>query len=802
MNRKSFVSCILALFSLCTMASAGTETAVSDSLASIYNDRIRIEFDLLTGQYRTLDQKSGKVTLCDAYAEFDGVRTSDPGCERRGTAEAFSNELGHGKRLSVAVRLPAICEMLVQFTVYDERDYFVITTRYKNLGPKPVRLKNITAISGRAFVGSPVGQNYQTLDGNSGMHDTRVDNGKERESSNNLLAMFEEDGEKRVLLLGGLTYYDYAKKAAIVRESDGLRFRLWAGDPYGRKVEKQEEYVSPIRTAQNLQPTPYTFPVLDLWYASFWNKGTYPNTSSGAVSYMQDVVGSGFLKYTPVGIMLEPDSYDYPDNQQGWWDDAHFRQHGTYTEPYETSKKWAGKVGSLGGIPLLYFQTSRYSEDYARAHPEHVLFQDKQPRPDPAGWWADGQDHHWGYDFSNAGFRRHMTEVYGNLAEAGIRGVKYDYPLTGWADQGGFSDDTLTTAAHFRKIFELPKRLLGSPSYVSLRGDLADDIAIGVIDALRIENDNDLFIPYMARRGGLRWYKNRVLYYNYLDSKNPGKSQPCSLDGKRAMLTMNYVVSGKLMLAVGFDKLSPEEQHIISRTLPFHRQAKSARPVDAFSGKPWPEIYDFTVDDGWHQVVLYNANLTPGLSWADNWEVWKERYDLGSEMIAKTIAVELAGKPGFGGLGLVSRESYFIYDFWNDCLVGRYAGSDRLTQTLRPGEARVLSVHRVEKNPQFLSTDRHILQGYVDFAAVPAWDAATRCLKGTSVLVAGEPYRIVVACNGYSPGKLSLLGDRQATGAVVALKNDLVEIEIASATGGELTWSLAFANPGKTEEPK
>jgi hypothetical protein len=49
--------------------------------------------------------------------------------------------------------------------------------------------------------------------------------------------------------------------------------------------------------------------------------------------------------------------------------------------------------------------------------------------------------------------------------------------------------------------------------------------------------------------------------------------------------------------------------------------------------------------------------------------------------------------------------------------------------------------------PQVISTDRHILQGWVDLADV-RWDPEARTLQGTAKVIGGEPFKLVVANNG------------------------------------------------------
>ena len=80
-----------------------------------------------------------------------------------------------------------------------------------------------------------------------------------------------------------------------------------------------------------------------------------------------------------------------------------------------------------------------------------------------------------------------------------------------------------------------------------------------------------------------------------------------------------------------------------------------------------------------------------------------------------------------------------------------------IKQAVAAGEARMLSVHAVESNPQWISTDRHVLQGYVDLVKKPQWNASKKTLSGTSSVIGGQPYRITLALNGYTASKKSLL---------------------------------------------
>jgi hypothetical protein len=67
----------------------------------------------------------------------------------------------------------------------------------------------------------------------------------------------------------------------------------------------------------------------------------------------------------------------------------------------------------------------------------------------------------------------------------------------------------------------------------------------------------------------------------------------------------------------------------------------------------------------------------------------------------------------------------------------------------------MLSIHEAEPNPQFISTSRHILQGYLDMPQKPVWDVKKKILGGTAKVVGGETYTLVIALNGFQPNAVS-----------------------------------------------
>jgi hypothetical protein len=233
--------------------------------------------------------------------------------------------------------------------------------------------------------------------------------------------------------------------------------------------------------------------------------------------------------------------------------------------------------------------------------------------------------------------------------------------------------------------------------------------------------------------------------------------------------------------------MTDEQLFVLSRAFPYHSTPKSARPVDAFNGSDLPQVYDFEVNPQWHQVTFFNTAY-------DSTE-WKKAGD-GSKLdplgkpIAATVGVDLGKDTASGGLGLNIGKKYYVYDFWNENLVGIFPGSSRLEQPLRPGEARMMSVHEVETNPQFVSTNRHLMQGFVDMQRCE-WDGVKRELRGTSRVIGGETYKVIIALNGLKPKAANALGVKSKI-RVIDEKSGLAELSLDRPQNGDIDWTISF----------
>lgn len=546
-------------------------------------------------------------------------------------------------------------------------------------------------------------------------------------------------------------------------------------------VYASEKYAQTLKQMQRINLNYYYFPTVDLWYAMKpiygGNITMAVNDAVGAVEEMQRVKSSGFLKYTTIGIRLIPDCYD-SNNENGWWDDEHWRMHGSggqgsamelksghYRAPYDTSKKWAQAIRKLGGLPFIYFQTAVRSKDYAEAYPGHMLFNESFHEEATYDWLNHSYTT---YDFTDADFQKHLGDVYDNLRDAGIVGIMYDYPYTGWPIYGGMDDKYSTASGAYRTIFKFAHEGLGRNSYIHERNlRYGSDISLGYIASQRIWDDTDIITSEMVMRGGLRWYKNRVVLNYDMDAKNLLKAYASGgEDGLNKMLTMSYVAASRLVLANSFGTLPAEYVLKLSRIYPYHQFPQSARPLDAFVSD-YPRVYGLKIDEGWSAITFFNEDVEQ----------------------EKEISVLLSGIEGRGGVGLDINKDYYVYDFWNDCLIGKYKGSDTLKQVLRKGEARQMAVKMVKDYPQVLSTDRHLLQGALELSDVE-WNAEKRKLTGRADLVEGEELNIIIADNGFEPSFCSI--DEESDIEIVKQSEGLIKLRLKNDKACKAKWEIIF----------
>jgi hypothetical protein len=346
--------------------------------------------------------------------------------------------------------------------------------------------------------------------------------------------------------------------------------------------------------------------------------------------------------------------------------------------------------------------------------------------------------------------------------------VKVDYPATAWRPEGGFDDRHATTNSAYRRAFALLREAFGKDGLIDERnlGESSRpclDITAGLVDTQRTWGDSNGYSAGMVSISGLRWYKNRTVFNYYPDTKAVHGIPP---EIRRSLLTMMFLTSGRIDLATSFSLFTPEITHDFSRIYPHYREPRTARPLDAFTGITDPQVYDLELTPDWHQVALYNTS--------------KEK---------AVVSTAISGQRIENAIGLDPDGHYHAYEFWSDTYLGKLPGNARIERSLRPNHCAMISVRKVQHHPQVVSTNRHVLQGWVEMKDV-RWDRETRALTGTASVIGGEPFKIVVANNGAKALKL------EADGGETELETHpvpgLSSLNLSTPINTEVKWKLKY----------
>ena len=755
-----------AIFGLLASLSGGfaaVEVSEKEKVISIANDLMQFEYHLDSGRYQAIRRETGVKAFSNAIFTVDEVGWKQrDGATRTWSESLVEDEFGKWTRLSVTETPKGGYRLIktLHLSLHETRPFAVLGFSVTNQHGIPARVSRIGVIDKARLFGGQKLEEPRLLRGGAGAERNLIETTLGIDAYNSLMVTGKIKGSRETMVVGGLRYQEFLRRINLNERRK--TFSVTIEDPFGKLVEpgttyhgkdnvfldfsttdpfqSLEAYGMAMRKANDARPNLYDFPTLCGWMVSTgsYGEGRLINNSPELVGQMELAKKSGILKYTPVGIRLEPDYYctaNAGDTQQGWWNDEYWAKYGALLKPYETFGKFCGRIQELGGVPFTYIQTNMPSNDFAKAHPQWML------RGDITRLHAEHRHHmpFVKFDFTDKGFQAHTLATWKRLGRQGLQGIKFDYPESGWIPQGGFDDPNHTTTTAYRKIFELCREGLGPKSYLHERnlgeyGTPCLDVTAGIVDLQRVWGDASHFEPEMASRIGLRWYKNRSVFGYYPDGKSFKK---LDTDARRTMLTLVGLLSGRIELGTSFGRMTADEQRDLTRFYPMFPGTRSFRPVDMLlEGRKHPSVYTYRVNDDWTQLIVCNNSRD------------SEKSTL--------MKIPLSGdQADTGSLGLDPDGDYYFYDFWNDRLFGESAGTRMLPQTLKPLQALSYSVHRKKDHPQFLSTNRHIMQGLVDLSEV-TWSASDKTYSGLAEVVAGEPFVITLANNGFVGGEVEV----------------------------------------------
>jgi len=455
--------------------------------------------------------------------------------------------------------------------------------------------------------------------------------------------------------------------------------------------------------------------------------------------------------------------------------------------PYPSGmKKTADRIRALGLVPGLWFMpfAGDRQDPFFQQHLDWFV-----QRADGTPYWAK-----WGgtsLDMTNPAARQYVRGVVDRIAHKwGYQYFKMDGLWVGTAtkllyvnnayredDIGAavFHDRTKTNIEAFRDGLKLVRDAAG-PDVFFLGCCVSQNMrsfggSFGLVDAMRIGPDNGAAKSWKQLlrgpwHGTNRYFLHGRVWYN--DPDPIGVSTKIPLDQARVICSWVTLTGQLNVFSEWLPQLPAERIDLLRRTMPNH--GLRPRPVDLFEHE-LANVWLLT--DTRHEP---RRDVVGVFNWAENRPL-KVDYETAR-------------------IGLPDAGAYIGFDYWMDELVPTF--SDRLRCELPGGTCRVLAVRPECDHPQLISTSQHITQGIVDVTA-EKWDAPNRTLRGTSLVVAGDPYELrIVLPNDAAVWKTKHIDVESGqvhrkVSVTTAQEGRLLRVRIPCAHDGMVDWQIKFA---------
>lgn len=333
----------------------------------------------------------------------------------------------------------------------------------------------------------------------------------------------------------------------------------------------------------------------------------------------------------------------------------------------------------------------------------------------------------------------------------------------------------------FHQALQVIRQAAGTDAY--LLGSTGPTLHVaGIVDAVRTGNDfgegraiarDSYFYPATnvinsasfwtgclpaLRNQAAAYYTHRKLYLN--DAGNVlTVDKPLPLSDARVHATIHALCGGPSMLGDDIDRIDEERLSLIKKTLP--RAEQVAFPIDLFDAPApdYPKLFHRRIEKPWGAYdVLAVYNFSP-------------------DTLCQSVELPR--------LGLDATVDYLVWEFWDECYLGRVHGA--LEVDVPPGSVKVFRLTADRQRPQLLATDMHVLMGEVEVLDC-RWDAARGILSGRAIRPAGERGNLFL----HAPESMRVAEPRGLWIAKDGRDNTLIIRCALDFAGGDAEWQIGF----------
>ena len=331
-----------------------------------------------------------------------------------------------------------------------------------------------------------------------------------------------------------------------------------------------------------------------------------------------------------------------------------------------------------------------------------------------------------------------------------------------------YYDPALSSAQVYRKGMEIIRNAAGDKCHILECGP--GSITTGLIDSMRIEWDvnygfsgaawNSYFLDEAssASAAAKRFYFHKRTWINdvdhvCLDLLNNQQSE--------AAATLIAMSGGNMLSGDRLIQLDNSKLEILKKIIPSSGEA--ALPVDLFDSNN-QSVFAIKIKKTfaeWTVAAFFNTSLT--------------------EAVEKKFSLNR--------LWLKPDRTYLVFDFWKQQFIGEV--TDELKITIQPGAVTLLTLHEKLGNPQFISTDRHVLQGAVELEHLD-WNQNTKTLSGLSTGPLHTSYNLSVYVPGEHPwtwGGYVLFRDYDSY-SLKLVHNNIIRVHLRFDKADRIPWEI------------
>jgi hypothetical protein len=403
-------------------------------------------------------------------------------------------------------------------------------------------------------------------------------------------------------------------------------------------------------------------------------------------------------------------------------DEGFQRFHGDWegNDRFPHGMKWlADQIKSLGLKPGIWISPYVVSEqtELFKNHPDWFLknadgsLKRVGPWPSEDTDWARNENpKRYGLDITHPEAAKWLHELTDTIVNQwGYQMIKIDFVAWSLLSADHFYDSSVSPAQAYRKGLEIMRKAAGDQCHILDCGP--GPVSVGLIDSMRIELDQnygyakDVWKQYFLDSSSSAPATAKRYYYHKRTWINDADHVCINLlpfNQAQAVASIIALGGGNMISGDRLTNLDPIRLELLKKVMPSYGEA--ARPVDLFD-KDLQTVFALKVKKSfgeWTIAGFFNPSLTETVEY----------------------------KFSLNRLWLDPNATYLAYDFWKEQFVGEVSNEIRVV--VQPGSVTLLTLHKKTGIPQFLSTNRHVMQGAVELETVN-WNPETKTLYGVSL---------------------------------------------------------------------